>query len=67
MSPGDSQILPEPLPPTAAKTWAGQGEISPKGTTEAGRKAEPAISNAVVDLAEKLLAGSAKPAREEVL
>jgi hypothetical protein len=38
------------------KTWAEQGEISRQGTTDAGRRAELAIANAIVDLAEKLLA-----------
>lgn len=49
------------------KTWAELGEISPKGTTEAGRKGETAIANSIVDLAEKLLASSAKPARKAAL
>lgn len=42
------------------KTWAELGEISRKGTTEAGRVAELAISNAIVDLAEKMISESAK-------
>lgn len=46
------------------KTWAEQGEISRKGTTEAGEKAELAISNAIVDLAERLLAGPSGPAKK---
>lgn len=41
------------------KTWAEIGEISPKGTTEAGKRAEIDIANALVDLAEKLLAAPA--------
>jgi hypothetical protein len=45
------------------KTWAEQGEISPKGTTDAGRRGELAIANAIVDLAEKLLASPAKATR----
>jgi hypothetical protein len=44
------------------KTWAELGAISPKGTTEAGEKGELAISNAIVDLAEKLLANPSSPA-----
>jgi hypothetical protein len=36
------------------KTWAELGEISPRGTTDAGRKAELAINNSIVDLVEKL-------------
>ena len=41
------------------KTWAEIGEVSPKGTTEAGKRAETDIANAIVDLAEKLLAAPA--------
>jgi hypothetical protein len=39
------------------KTWSELGAISPKGQTEAGQRAELAISNAIVDLAAKVLAG----------
>lgn len=36
-------------------TWAEIREISPRGTTEAGRRAERMIAEAIVDLAEELL------------
>ena len=46
------------------KTWAQLGSISPKGQTEAGQRAELAISKAIVDQVEKILAGpSGKPAK----
>ena len=38
------------------KTWRELGAISPKGQTEAGQRAELAISNAIVDLAARMLA-----------
>ncbi|MFY9748552.1 MAG: hypothetical protein WA891_02410 [Acidobacteriaceae bacterium] len=38
------------------QTWAQLGAITPRGTTEAGQKAEVAIANAIVDWAESLLA-----------
>jgi hypothetical protein len=43
------------------KTWAELGEISPKGTTEAGQKAEIALANAITNLAESLLNNSVPP------
>ncbi len=46
------------------KTWAELGGISPKGTTEAGQRAETAIANAITDLAEKILAGPPGAARK---
>jgi hypothetical protein len=39
------------------RTWSELGAISPKGQTEAGQRAELAVSNAIVDLAAKVLAG----------
>jgi hypothetical protein len=62
MSPGDRESYLKRCRLPLRKTWAEQGEISSKGTTDAGRKAELAIAKAIVDLAEKLLASSAKPA-----
>jgi hypothetical protein len=41
------------------KTWAELGEISRAGTTEAGQKAELDIANAIVDLAQTMLADAA--------
>jgi len=62
MAPGDRESYLKRCRLPLRKTWAELGEISPKGTTDAGRKAELAISNAIVDLAEKLLASAPKPA-----
>ncbi len=42
------------------RTWAELGEITPKGTTEAGQRAEIAIAAAITDLAKSLLAAPAK-------
>jgi hypothetical protein len=57
MSPGDRAAYLKRCRLPLRKTWAELGGISPKGTTEAGQKAEQAIANAITDLAEKLLAG----------
>jgi hypothetical protein len=46
------------------KTWAELGSISSKGQTDAGQRAELMISNAIVDLAENLLAGPLTPAKK---
>lgn len=43
------------------KTWAEMGEISPRGQTVAGLKAEGILAGAVVDLAQSLLNGSGAP------
>ncbi len=42
------------------RTWAQLGEITPKGTTEAGQRAEIAIAAAITDVAESLLAAPAR-------
>lgn len=59
MSAGDREAYLRRCRLPLRKTWAELGEISPKGTTEAGRRAELAIANAIVDLAEKMLANPA--------
>jgi hypothetical protein len=65
MSPGDRGVYLERCRLPLRKTWRELGEISPKGTTEAGEQAEVAISNAIVDLAQRLLAGPAKPPQKK--
>ena len=49
------------------KTWAELGEISSRGTTDAGRKAELAINNSIVDLAEKLISEPPKERFDRVI
>ena len=58
MSPADRDAYLKKCRLPMRKTWAQLGEISPKGTTEAGQRAEIDLANAIADLAEKTLAGS---------
>jgi hypothetical protein len=46
------------------KTWAELGAVSSAGQTDAGQRAETMTSNAIVDLAESLLAGPPTPAKK---
>ena len=55
MSPSDRTAYLKRCRLPYRKTWQELGEITPKGTTEAGYRAEAAIIKAIVDLAEKLL------------
>ena len=60
MSPDDRAAYLKRCRQPLRKTWAQLGEITPKGTTEAGQRAEIAIASAITDLAENLLAAPAR-------